>query len=67
MERAMAAIGPTAKPFLRMTVDGKLTYVTLKQFRNHIEAGSAELPMFDEPGCGCFTDDSAIIDKEPTA
>ncbi len=58
MERAMAAIGPTAKPFLRMTVDGKLTYVTLRQFREHIESGSKELPMFDEPGCGCFTDEA---------
>lgn len=57
MERAMAAIGPTAKPFLRMTVAGELQYLTLKQFREHIEAGTAELPMFDTQGCGCFTDD----------
>jgi len=59
MERAMAAIGPTARPFLRMTDNGKLIYVTLKEFRERLEAGTAELPMFDEPGCGCFTDEGA--------
>lgn len=60
MERAMDSIGPTARPFLRTTVDGELKYLTLKEFRHRIEAGTAELPMFDEQGCGCFTDEAAL-------
>jgi hypothetical protein len=54
----MAAIGPTAKPFLKMQRGGEKEYLTLKQFREHIEQGAPELPMFDEPGCGCFTDEA---------
>jgi len=50
-------IGPTAKPFLRMTVSGKLEYLNLKEFREHLENGTAELDMFSGAGCGCFTDE----------
>ena len=58
MNKAMQSIGPTAKPFLRMTnASGVLEYVTLQEFREHIESGSMELPMFDAEGCGCFTDE----------
>jgi hypothetical protein len=56
MHRAMDAIGPTAKPFLRKVWDGELQYLTLRDFREELEQGTAELPMFDESGCGCFTD-----------
>ena len=49
-------IGPTAKPFLRMTVAGKLEYLNLAEFREHLETGTAELDMFSGSGCGCFTD-----------
>jgi hypothetical protein len=59
MERAMAAIGPTAKPFLKMQRGGVQEYLTLRQFREHIESGTSELPMFDEHGCGCFTDEAS--------
>ena len=52
-------IGETAKPFLRMTVKGELQYLTLTEFREHLEAGTAELDMFSGSGCGCFTDDEA--------
>lgn len=55
-EKAMAAIGPTAKPFLRVTICGELRYLTLREFREYLEAGTMELPMFDAEGCGCFTD-----------
>lgn len=55
MERAMAAIGPTAKPFLRVTVDGVLRYMTLMEFRQHVEAGG-ETDLFSAAGCGCFTE-----------
>ena len=57
MDRAMKAIGETARPFLRMYVSGELKYLTLKEFRKHLEAGTAELPMFDTEGCGCFSEE----------
>ena len=57
MERVMSEIGDTAKPFLRVTVMGELKYLTLKEYREQLEAGTMELPMFDAEGCGCFTDE----------
>jgi len=59
MERALAEIGESAKPFLRQTIGGELQYLTLRDFRLQLEAGTAELPMFDSAGCGCFTDEAA--------
>lgn len=56
-QRAMAEIGPTAKPFLRQQQGGVLAYLTLREFREQIEAGTMELPMFESAGCGCFTDE----------
>lgn len=56
MEQALAEIGPTAKPFLRKVENGVTHYLTLKQLREQLDAGTAELPMFDDSGCGCFTD-----------
>lgn len=58
MIRVMDEIGPTAKPFLRQYTDGEIQYLTLKDFRVHLENKSMELPMFSESGCGCFTDDA---------
>lgn len=52
-------IGETARPFLRMTVGGELQYLTLTEFREHLESGTAELDMFSGAGCGCFTDEEA--------
>lgn len=40
MERAMAAIGPTAKPFLKITKDGVISYVSLREFREHVQGGA---------------------------
>lgn len=60
MEYVMWKIGPTAKPFLRMTVDGKKTYVTLREFREHVESGG-QVDMFSAEGCGCFTDDVELV------
>lgn len=59
MERALLEIGPTAKPFLRQTTGGVTNYITLRQLREQLEKGTAELPMFDAAGCGCFTDGEA--------
>lgn len=45
---------PNARPFLRMTIDKKLNYLTLKEFRlNHLELNK-QIDMFDIGGCGCF-------------
>ena len=57
MNEVMSDIGPTAKPFLRKVNNGDTEYLTLTEFREHLERGSMELPMFDNSGCGCFTDD----------
>lgn len=58
MERAMDAIGETARPFLRVTVGGSLQYMTLREFRHYVEAGG-QTDMFSPAGCGCFTDSEA--------
>ena len=55
MERAMAAIGETARPFLRVTTNAGLQYMTLREFRQHIEAGG-QTDLFSDSGCGCFTE-----------
>ena len=57
MIQVMQDIGPTAKPFLRKVNGGETDYITLSQYRDQLESGTAELPMFDSEGCGCFTDD----------
>lgn len=56
MNRVMGEIGETAKPFLRQSDGGEIQYLTLQDFREQIDAGTQELPMFDAEGCGCFTD-----------
>ena len=48
------AIGKTY-PFLRVTVDGQLEYMTLRQFRLHLE-GNGQCDLFDIGGCGCFSE-----------
>jgi hypothetical protein len=41
---------PSARPFLRKTINGKLEYLTLKEFREkHLETAD----MYDFGGCGC--------------
>ncbi|QDV35479.1 hypothetical protein [Tautonia plasticadhaerens] len=50
----MAAIGPTARPFLRDRRDGKTVGVTMREFREQCEA----FPLLDdqdgeEVGWGC--------------
>jgi 3'-phosphoadenosine 5'-phosphosulfate sulfotransferase (PAPS reductase)/FAD synthetase len=46
---------PTLRPFLRITIDGVLHYLTLKEFRKRLEA-NAQIDMYDIGGCGCFLD-----------
>lgn len=56
MEKTMASIGETARPFLRKVVDGKTTYLTLREFREKYESGEIKVSPYDHGGCGCFTD-----------
>ena len=46
---------PTTRPFLRMTINKKMNYLSLRDFRKHIEA-DAQVDMYDIGGCGCFLD-----------
>lgn len=39
--------------FLRVSVNKKTKYLTLKEFRKHVEQGE-QIDMFDLGGCGCF-------------
>lgn len=39
--------------FIRMVVDGKTNYLSLKQFREHLDA-KKEVDLFEVGGCGCF-------------
>ncbi|WP_373232092.1 hypothetical protein [Cohnella sp.] len=50
-------------PFLRQTVNGKLRYLSLKEFREQVEAGK-QIDMFDLGGCGCFGDVDLSSDVE---
>ena len=54
-EQAVYAAVPNAKPFLRETIDGELTYKSLKDFRLSIEDGKQLTldELLDFGGCGC--------------
>lgn len=56
-EWAMAQIGPTARGFIRVTLEGVPHYMTLKQFREWIQAGGKPA-NYEMGGCGCFVDDA---------
>lgn len=49
---------PTARPFLRLVRNKVTNYLTLKQFREHLESGG-EFNAYEIGGCGCFSDASA--------
>jgi hypothetical protein len=44
------------KPFLRKTINGVLTYITLRQYREMLESGTglSGEEQFEFGGCGCF-------------
>jgi len=42
-------------PFLRVTISGKLNYMTLREFREHIES-NGQCDLLDIGGCGCFSE-----------
>lgn len=43
--------------FIRQTINGELKYLTLKQFREQIEANPDMQMGFDFGGCGCFVEE----------
>ena len=49
---------PTARPFLRVTVAGERTYVSLKNYREKYLNMNVQVDMFDIGGCGCFLNES---------
>jgi len=56
-ERAFNAIGPTARPFIRYTVNGELKYLRLSEFKQLVESGELTPPLYDYGGCACFIDE----------
>jgi hypothetical protein len=49
---------PTVRPFLRIVRNKVTHYLTLKQYREHLQRGG-EFDPFEYGGCGCFSDASA--------
>lgn len=55
-EWAMQEIGPTARPFLRRTVNKQIEYMTMREFRLLYDAGKIDIEPYDYGGCACFVD-----------
>jgi hypothetical protein len=62
-ERAYKAIGATAKPFIRQTVNGELRYLRMSEFRSMVESGELTPPLYDFGGCACFIDEVDSADS----
>ncbi|WP_421565826.1 phosphoadenosine phosphosulfate reductase family protein [Ochrobactrum sp. EDr1-4] len=58
-ERLMEAV-PTVRPFLRIVRNKVTHYLTLKQYREHLERGG-EFDPSEIGGCGCFSDASCSV------
>lgn len=56
-ELAYQEIGPTAKPFIRKTIDGVLRYLRLSEFREMIQSGVITADPYEFGGCACFVDE----------
>jgi hypothetical protein len=58
-ERELRAAVPNVRPFLRKTVDGKLNYVWLEDYREFLLTGKPLVgeEKFDWGGCGCALGD----------
>jgi len=52
-EKLMSEV-PATRPFLRRTIDNKLCYLTLREFRENILDKNIQEDVFDVGGCGCF-------------
>jgi 3'-phosphoadenosine 5'-phosphosulfate sulfotransferase (PAPS reductase)/FAD synthetase len=56
-EKTFTHIGQ-ARGFIRKWIGGELKYLSLKEFRLSLQSGD-QPEMFDESGCGCFSDEEA--------
>ena len=52
-EQLAIAKNPKLKPFLRKTIDGKLRYLTLKQYREMFLETNKDIDIYEFGGCGC--------------
>lgn len=57
MEQVMRDV-PNARPFLRQSTSKGLGYITLREWREQMEA-QPDLDLEPTGGCGCFVDDAA--------
>jgi len=55
-ESVYQAIGKR-HPFLRVTENGVLKYITLREFREQYISDLKQCDLFDWGGCGCFSED----------
>ena len=51
-EKLFETIG-SRRPFIRMQRDGDLKYLSLKEFREHLQS-NGQIDLFDYGGCACF-------------
>lgn len=70
-EELFSVLGKRA-PFLRQTVNGEKHYLSLKQFREQVEANErneqqVEIDLLDIGGCGCFSDVAEEVPKIQSA
>lgn len=56
-EIAYREIGPTAKGFIRKTVNGQLRYLRMSEFRDMIKSGEITVDPYEYGGCACFVDE----------
>lgn len=65
MALAMQRIGPTARPFLRLTRNKVTSYITLTEFRERYQAGDIVIDPYQDShgGCGCFTEQMSFFDE----
>jgi hypothetical protein len=51
-EKLFEQIG-SKRPFIRLIRKGKMNYLSLKEFREHLQR-NGQIDMYDYGGCGCF-------------
>lgn len=46
--------------FIRVTIDGELKYLHMREFAEKVQSGEIEPPPYEIGGCGCFVDDAPV-------
>ncbi len=60
-QESLLADVATTRPFLRITIDKVLSYVSLKDYREQYLEKSVQIDMFDIGGCGCFLSEAEDV------